>query len=81
MIDHCMKRAFYFEVGLSLDIWAPRKPQWQNIFLMLDLLYHKYNPIITIILLFYKHNRVITSVVDGSILKKIYWDYNLREKC
>ena len=48
---------------------------------MLDLLYHKYNPIITIILLFYKHNRVITRVVDGSILKKIYWDYNLREKC
>ena len=44
-------------VGLSSDIWPSRKAlkgNLQNIHMMLDLLYHKSNPL-------------ITAVVDGSI--------------
>ena len=44
-------------VGLSSDIWPSRKAlkgNLQNIHMMLDLLYHKGNPL-------------ITAVVDGSI--------------
>ena len=44
---------FFFaskEVGLALDIWHSRKA-WkcllQNIYPMLELLYHKHNPLIT----------------------------------
>ena len=33
-------------VGLSLDIWPSRKGLLQNIYLILDLLYHKCNSLI-----------------------------------
>ena len=66
MKDRHIKRVGLFiagkGVGLSLEIWAPRKALkslLQNIFLMLDLLY-------------YKHKSIITTVVDGSIFKKIF---------
>ena len=45
-------------VGLSFDIWLSRKGLFQNIYLVLDLSYHKCNPF-------------ITAAVDGSIFKKI----------
>ena len=57
-------------VGLSSDIWSLRKAlkgSLQNIYLILDLLYHK-------------SNSIITGVVDDSIFKK-YIRLYLREKC
>ena len=56
-------------VGLSLDIWSSRKALnclLQNIYLMLDLLYYKCNPL-------------VTTAVDGSIFKKNIHN-NLRDK-
>ena len=48
-------------VGLSSDVWPSRKAlkgSLQNIYMMLDLLYHKGNPL-------------ITAIVDDGIFKKI----------
>ena len=60
-----MKKSTFFiaskGLGLSSDIWPSRKAlkgSLQNIYLKLDLLYHKGNPL-------------ITAVVDDSIFKKI----------
>ena len=60
-----MKKSRFFiaskGLGLSSDIWPSRKAlkgSLQNIYLMLDLLCHKGNPL-------------ITAVVDDSIFKKI----------
>ena len=59
--------------GLPLDIWPSRiaiKCLWQNIYLMLDLLYHEHNPF-------------FMTVVGGSIFKKIFkiiiWEKNIVE--
>ena len=55
-------------VGLYLDIWSSKALNCllQNIYLMLDLLYYKRNPL-------------VTTAVDGSIfLKNIH--NNLRDK-
>ena len=57
-------------VGLSLDVWPSRKALkrlFQNICLLLDLLYHKRKPL-------------IATAVDGSIFKNVFKTYKLKKK-
>ena len=69
------RKTFFFaskEVGLALDIWRSRKALkrlLQNIYLMLEILYHKHNPLIT------------TAVYKSTFLRKIKtitWEKNVR---